>query len=193
MAADPVLGTGTSLRLFVAFDVPGEAQDAIDDAIEPLRERFPHARWTPRENRHVTLKFLGQTAPPLGEWVAEQISTVARATAPIETRTTAIGAFPGGRRARVLWAGLDDGRGRLAALAGALDRALERKFRPETRAFAPHCTVARSDPPLQIVGDDLDVALRPVEFTVDAIVVYSSHLQRPAPRYEPIAAFALTG
>jgi 2'-5' RNA ligase len=193
MAADPVPGTGRSLRLFVAFDVPREAQDAIDDAIEPLRERFPHARWTPRENRHVTLKFLGQTPAPLGDWVGEQVGAVARATAPIETRTTAIGAFPGGRRARVLWAGLDDGHGRLAALAGALDRALEREFRPETRAFAPHCTIARSDPPLRIADADLDVALRPVAFTVDAIVVIRSHLQRPAPRYEPIGVFPLKG
>jgi RNA 2',3'-cyclic 3'-phosphodiesterase len=193
MAADPVPRAGRSLRLFVAFEVPREAQDVIDDAIDPLRERYPDARWTPPENRHVTLKFLGRTSPSVGDWVGEQVGAVARATAPIETRTTAIGAFPGGRRARVLWAGLDDGRGRLAALAGALDRALGREFRPETRAFAPHCTVARSDPPLRIVGDDLDVALRSVAFTVDAIVLFSSHLQRPAPRYEPIAAFALTG
>jgi 2'-5' RNA ligase len=193
MATDPVPPTGRSLRLFVAFDVPREAQDAIDDAIEPLRERFPHARWTPRENRHVTLKFLGPTSPSLGDRVAEQVGTVARATPPIETWLTGLGAFPGGRRARVLWAGLDDGHGRLAALAGALDRALEREFRPETRAFAPHCTVARSDPPLRIAEGDLDVALRPVAFAVEAIVVFRSDLRRPAPRYEPIGVFALTG
>jgi 2'-5' RNA ligase len=93
----------------------------------------------------------------------------------------------------VLWAGLDDGHGRLGALAGALDRALEREFRPETRAFAPHCTVARSDPPLRIAEGDLDVDLRPVAFAVEAIVVFRSHLRRPAPRYEQIGVFALTG
>jgi 2'-5' RNA ligase len=177
----------------VAFHVPDDAQDAIDDAIVPLRERFPEARWTPRENRHVTLKFLGQASPSLGDWVGEQIGTVAEVTAPIETLTTAIGSFPGARRARVLWAGLDDGDGRLAALAGALDRALEPEFRPETRAFAPHCTVARSDPPLRISDADLDVALARVAFAVDAIVVFRSHLQRPAPRYEPIGVYPLTG
>lgn len=180
-----------SLRLFVAFEVPDEAQDAIDEAFAPLRDRFPKARWVPRENRHVTLKFLGQTWPRLGGWVEERVGEVAGESSPIDTGLTSVGAFPGGRRARVLWAGLDDTDGRLSAIAGALDDAFADEFPPETRAFAPHCTVARSDPPLRLDDGDLDVALRHVAFTVDRVVLFRSHLRRPAPRYEPVAAFPL--
>lgn len=182
-----------SLRLFSAFEVPDDAQDAIDEAIGSLRERFPAARWVPRENRHVTLTFLGQTWPRLRAWVEEQVTAVASRTPPIPTRMTSLGAFPGGRRARVVWAGVDDADGRLAALAGGLDEALAKEFRPESRSYAAHCTVARSDPPLHVDEGDLDATLRPVAFTVERVVLFRSHLRRPAPRYEPLAVFPLRG
>ena len=181
-----------SLRLFVACEVPDEAQGAIDEAVAPLRERYPRARWVPTENRHVTLKFLGATWPRLRGWVEEQVGSVAGGASPIPTTLTSIGAFPGRRRARVVWAGLDDDGGRLSRLAGALDDGLAREFRPETRAYTAHITVARSDPPLQLNDDDLDVPLQPVAFTVERIVLFRSHLQRPAPRYESVTAFRLS-
>ena len=180
-----------SLRLFVAFEVPEEAQRAIDEAVAPLRERFPKARWVPTANRHVTLKFLGQTWPRLRGWVEDQVATVASTTDPIDTRLTGVGAFPGGRRARVLWAGLDDDEGGLSSLAAGLDDALAQEFRRETRAFSAHCTVARSDPPLRLDEGDLDVSLDPVAFTVDRIVVFKSHLRRPAPLYESLVVHPL--
>jgi len=35
--------------------------------------------------------------------------------------------------------------------------------------------------------------VEPIGFRVEEIVLFRSHLRRPAPRYEPIAAFALAG
>jgi RNA 2',3'-cyclic 3'-phosphodiesterase len=180
-----------SLRLFVAIEIPDDAQAAIDEAVAPLRERFPKARWVPRENRHVTLKFFGQTWPRLRGWVEDQVGVVAARTPAFETSVAAIGAFPGGRRARVLWSGLDDDAGAMSALATALDEALAREFRPESRAFTAHCTVARSDPPLHLEDGDLDVEPRPVRFSVHRVVLFRSELRRPAPRYEALARFPL--
>jgi 2'-5' RNA ligase len=139
------------------------------------------------------LKFLGQTWPRLRGWVEEHVAAVASSTAPIPTRLTSIGAFPGGRRARVVWAGVDDTGGRLTALASGLDGGLAEEFRPESRPYAAHCTIARSDPPLHLDEGDLSAALRPVAFTVERVVLFRSHLRRPAPRYEPIATFPLAG
>ena len=180
-----------SLRLFVAIEVPDEAQRAIDEAVAPLRERFPRARWVPSANRHVTLKVLGQTRPQREPWVRDRVATVAGDASAFETSLTQIGAFPGGRRARVLWAGLDDGSGAMAAVAAALDEALAAEFVSETRGFTPHCTVARSDPPLQLDEGDLAGDLRAVRFPVEEVVLFRSHLGRPAPRYEPLARFEL--
>jgi len=178
------------LRVFVAFDVPEEALDVIERAEGPLRERFPRARWVPRENRHVTMKFLGATWPRLVEWVHDAIREAAAGGAAAPTRVMGLGAFPSPRRARVLWAGLEDRDARLARIATALDVALAGEFAPEKRAFTPHLTIARFDPPVPLEGADL-VAAESEPFEVDRIVLYRSHLQRPAPVYEPLAEFPL--
>ena len=54
-------------------------------------------------------------------------------------------------------------------------------------------TVARSDPPLKLDGGCTRARVEPVGFRVEEIVLFRSHLRRPAPRYEPIGRFALAG
>lgn len=180
------------LRLFVAVEVPEAVRLHVESTLAPWRERFPRARWVPRENQHVTLKFLGSTWPRLLEWVRESLGAAAAARAPFETRVAELGAFPSPRRARVLWAGLDDHEGAMASLAAELDETLRREFEPEKRAFTPHLTMARFDPP--VVLDGLaDVEIQSEPFLVDRLVLFRSHLRRPAPVYEPLATFPLAG
>ena len=177
------------LRLFVAFEVPGEVRAGLSRAVAPLRERLPKARWVPERNQHVTLKFLGSTYPRLVEWVTSTVGEIASAHTVFETRVADLGAFPNQRRARVLWAGLDDPDSRAAAIATALDGALAREFKPETRPFTPHLTVARFDPQVGLEPDE--VAFVSEWFAVDHIVLFRSHLRRPAPVYEPVATYGL--
>jgi 2'-5' RNA ligase len=178
------------LRLFVAVEVPDPVLGAVEAALADTRERLAGGRWVPRQNQHVTVKFLGTTWPRLLEEVVRAVENVARSTAPFSTRVDGLGAFPSQRRARVLWAGLDGAHGRLAEVAGALDRALEPEFAPEKRAFTPHLTIARFDPPVPL--DELP-AVASDAFPVERLVLFRSHLRRPAPVYEPVETFSLDG
>jgi 2'-5' RNA ligase len=178
------------LRLFVAFDVPEGVRDAVGDAVAPWRERYPRAKWVPKQNQHVTLKFLGSTWPRLVDWVRETVAAAATSNEPVPTRVTGLGAFPNERRARVLWTSLDDAERRLARIAASLDEGLSREFAPEKRGFTPHLTVARFEPPVKLEGID-GVQMSSESFDVDRIVLYRSHLRRPAPAYEPLATFPL--
>jgi 2'-5' RNA ligase len=179
------------LRLFVAADIPDDVRGRLAEAIEPLREQLPAARWTPPANWHVTLKFLGSTEPRLVEWVTESVEGAASSAAPFRTSVAGLGAFPSTRRARVVWAGLDDPGGAFGTLAAALDEALAREFEPEVRSFSAHLTVARLREPAPVPGEL--PAVSTASFDVDRVVLYRSRLQRPAPIYEPIASFPLVG
>jgi RNA 2',3'-cyclic 3'-phosphodiesterase len=162
------------LRLFVAVEVPEDVRAGLAEAVAPVRERFPKARY-----------------PRLVEWVTETVADVALDKPSFVTRVEGLGAFPNARRARVLWAGLDDAGRRLARLAAGLDEALAREFTPEKRGFTPHLTVARFDPSVGV--DPLEVRYESEPFEIDRIVLFRSHLRRPAPIYEPLGMYPLHG
>ena len=177
------------LRLFVAIEIPSDVRDLVEEAVAPIRQTHPRAKWVPKQNQHVTLKFIGSTYPRLVDRVTEAIGDVATAWQPFETRVDGLGAFPSERRAAVLWAGLDDAGGRMTELASALDTALAKEFAPEKRAFTPHLTVARFRPPERL--GELPTGLRSDVFTIDQVVLFRSQVQRPAPIYTPVATFPL--
>jgi RNA 2',3'-cyclic 3'-phosphodiesterase len=181
------------LRLFVAIEIPESAKDAVEQAFRPWRERFPEARWAPRENWHVTLKFLGRTWPRLADWVPERVGAAAKEVAAFATRITGVGSFPSARTGRVLWAGFEDEPGRMVELAATMEGALVDEFPAEKRAFHPHLTVARSDPPVKLPPEFAETALLTEEWDVDQVVLFRSHLRRPAPVYEPLTRFRLEG
>jgi RNA 2',3'-cyclic 3'-phosphodiesterase len=181
-------------RLFVAVEVPAQVRAQLNEAFAPWRTDFPRARWVPHENLHVTIKFLGATWPRLREWVDECVAEVASSSIPFRVWLAGVGAFPSPSRARVVWAGLaDEPAGALGRLAGALDASLSKEFTTEKRAFHPHLTVARSDPPLRLPTSFADTAIDATSWSVDRIAVMQSHLRRPAPLYEPTAFHSLSG
>jgi 2'-5' RNA ligase len=181
-----------ALRLFVAVEVSEEAKAAAADAVAGLRSRFPKARWAPPENQHVTLKFLGQTWPRLEGWVRERVADAVSTRRPFEVRLDRLGAFRSPGNARVLWIGLvDEPAGSLSGTATALEEALATEFPPERRPFAAHLTLARSDPPLALGREDLEVPVEPVTWSTDHVTLFRSHLRRPAPRYEVLDRFPL--
>jgi 2'-5' RNA ligase len=168
-------------------------KDVVEAAFAPWREMFPQARWVPRENLHVTLKFLGWTWPRLADWVPERIEAAAAESEPFETRLLGVGSFPSAKRGRAIWAGFEDDERQLTELAGAIDVALEDEFEAERRPFHPHLTVARSDPPLKLPAAYTSTELVSEPWTVDRVTLFRSHLGRPAPRYEPLARSPLGG
>ena len=181
------------LRLFVAVSVPLHLLEAVAAATEQLHQTLPGGRWSPPENQHVTLKFLGSTPAENLEEIAAAIGLVAASFDAASLRLAGLGTFPSRRRARVLWVGLDDEAGLLASLAAALDDALTLLgFEPENREFTPHLTLARWRTPVplrealpELPADTLE------EFAVTAVELFRSHLSPRGARYEMLMSWPL--
>jgi 2'-5' RNA ligase len=143
------------VRLFVAFELPGELQARIVDRLVPLRRELPPASWVPAERLHLTLVFLGEMDAARLDALGSALRPV-YATAPrMKLRLAGAGTFPTDRPARVAWVGVE-GRAESsdagdplaavehrtrAALAPLLDRPLE------DRPYHAHVTVARPRSP----------------------------------------------
>jgi RNA 2',3'-cyclic 3'-phosphodiesterase len=183
------------LRLFIAADLPPDLLEDLNHSLAPVRARpeVESARWTAPANQHVTLKFLGWVDAEALDGVAGTLAAVATAHEPSTISLAGLGAFPSERRARVLWVGLDDPAGLLAALAQDLESSLmPLGFEAEQRAFTPHLTLARFKPPASLVGV-LSEQPRVAEprFEVGHLALYRSHLHPKGARYEVLGTIPL--
>lgn len=181
-----------ALRLFAALDIP----DEIADRVRPLFVGVPGARWRPRENLHVTLRFYGEIAENVAEDLDAELGEVALKHGRFDLRLKGAGFF-GRESPGALWLGLAESPG-LTALAADCDRAARRcKIAPSEHKFRPHMTVA------YLAGTTLDrviafekrLALYESEsWTADAFFLLSSHVRRNAPSlYSEEASYPLAG
>ncbi len=110
---------------------------------------------------------------------------------PFTARLRGVGSFPSAKRGARALGRVRRHRPASRRLAAEIEAALADEFPAETRAFHPHLTVARSDPPLKLPAAYSDTELESDEWEVGHLVLFRSHLGRPAPRYEPLARFPL--
>lgn len=126
-----------SLRLFAALDLP----DEIAARLIALQKGVPGAKWRPRENLHLTLRFFGEVQEPVAEEIDLELESAAAGFAPFELRLKGAGSF-GGADPHALWVGAEES-APLKQLAAACERAARRAgLKPEPRKFAPHVTLA---------------------------------------------------
>jgi 2'-5' RNA ligase len=134
------------VRLFIAIDVPEEVRRRVAAFAAAMRERAPRARWVRLDGVHVTLKFIGETAPEKAEAIRRALAPV-RTAAPVEMEFRGAGFFPNEKRPRVFWVGIHSTPA-LADLAAEIERRLEPLgIARESRPFNAHLTLARFETP----------------------------------------------
>jgi 2'-5' RNA ligase len=138
------------MRLFFAIELDDALQDLLDETAARLREEAPELSWTSGEQRHVTLKFLGDVELEGVPRLVEAADGAAARSAPLAMSVREVGAFPNFRRARVVWIGVEQ-EPRLELLHHDLETECERVgFEVEGRPFRPHITLARVRTPLPV-------------------------------------------
>jgi 2'-5' RNA ligase len=138
----PSAAAGHPLRSFIAIALADPARSAVEAYLAQLRQAIGGVAWTPPENLHLTLKFLGDVMPARLESLAVRVAEIAAAQTPFALTVAGVGAFPSVRRPRVLWIGV--AAPAVGPLAAAIDRACAAEgFVPEARPFHPHLTLGR--------------------------------------------------
>jgi 2'-5' RNA ligase len=189
-------------RAFIAILLSSEAREAVTDEVERLRPLSRAVAWVPRDNLHLTLRFLGEQSEERLADALAALETVAAAGESFTLGLHGLGAFPGLERPRIFWVGVAEGALAARGLQARLEAALaERGFPPEARPWHPHLTVGR-------VFDDrrwrrevtpaLRQALahagsRPVaRLPITAISLMKSDLARSGARYTALASRPLS-
>jgi 2'-5' RNA ligase len=184
---------GGSARLFAALDPPEAVGEELlrwgRSALRGAGERG--ARLLEPQSLHVTLVFLGERPFEELDALAEALGAAAEGARACELETGAPIWLPP-RRPRALAVQVRDERGELADLQRELARALcAIAGLPVPRRFRAHLTLARARS-----GPAAHETLPPtpaLRFAAEEVVLYRSHLEPRAARYERVAAAPLAG
>lgn len=157
------------MRLFVAICLNDAVRESLTAAIRQLQRQALQGQFTPSENLHLTLHFLGET---------ERVPAVCGAMdsvacAPFGLTVTGLGRF---RRTDgdIVWAGIqaDDN---LYTLQQQLGTALRQQgFTPESREYRPHLTMGRQVVLQNGWESTRQIVLPPVTMSVNRIHLMKS-------------------
>jgi len=137
-----------ALRLFFAARISVAAVEDLVHLVESMqpvaRSAGAQVRWLAPESYHITLKYLGYARSEVEPALREAVDGIADTLVGGQISVHGVGAFPVDKKAKVLWAGLDDRSGCLKDLAQRLDTVCEGLgFPADKRPFVPHVTLAR--------------------------------------------------
>ncbi len=176
------------MRLFVAAYPPPEVVRGMLAALKRL-ELPPH-RLVPPEQVHLTLQFIGDTAPGRLDTVHESVERATGGLRAFDLTPRRLVRLPERGRARLV-AVETDAPATLLELQRRLATRLARRTRhnPADR-FRPHLTLCRFRQPSPL--HEVDVAVDVEGFTVDRILLMKSTLHSTGAQHVEVAQFVLT-
>lgn len=181
------------MRLFVGIGLPDSVLDALSALLQRLRPAAP-IKWSPVENLHITLKFIGEWPENRLQEMIAALRAVEPPAEKLEIEIRGLGWFPNPHHPRNFWAGVHSAE--LPALAKETDRRAASLGVPaEQRPYSPHLTLARIKDPVPLAPLRQAVAnLDSVEFgrfTPPEFSLYHSKTGSSGSVYTKLAEFSL--
>jgi 2'-5' RNA ligase len=180
-----------TVRAFFGLPVPGPQREELRRFIAECAQLAPDFRWTPTENLHLTIRFVGKVDRSVVETIAGVIAQ--HSPAAFELELDGIGTFGRGRAERVVWIGLRAGAEAVTALAAQVEAECVRAgLALQDRPLQAHLTLARARARNGSRLADLPPLRQLKPWRADELILYSSRLTRTGAIYEPLRTVALS-
>ena len=185
-------------RLFIAVYLPMQVRETLHELGRRVLKKYDSARPVKAANMHITLKFLGNVPSCDIDQIYTAISGgIIAFKSFIFEIDGIIDAFPDKKRARILFAGIGEGKQELNVLYSSLEESLERVCKQfNTRAgrkdFMAHVTLARFCNPEDIT-EQINEAGTLIPFRVECkkVIIFESILKPGETRYTKLKEFSL--
>lgn len=173
-------------RIFIAINLPEDIKDRLLD----YKVDLP-AKWTNKNNLHITLNFLGNVSDEGLFEICENVKEIAFQFDPFVIKLIKIAYGPDKNSPKMVWV-VGEKSEEFVSLKKDLDEVLGSS---ENRGFSPHITLARirkwdwqriEPDERPEIEQDIDLS-----FTVNSIEVMESFLRRSGPEYKPIESYKL--
>ncbi|WHI47819.1 RNA 2',3'-cyclic phosphodiesterase [Microbulbifer sp. JMSA004] len=178
-------------RIFIGIQLDETTQEFLNKLTVAIKRKQDAAsitstRWITRQNRHITLCFLGQLPIEVIPLLKTGLTSIAEATTELKTNFFKLGTFPG-NDAHLIAAEVVATQ-QLEALHESIKQLAKRLSLPaESRRYRPHITLCRSGKQFQWFSPlKLEHPL-----TLNNITLYQSQPSQYGSRYSPLQTTTL--
>jgi len=184
------------VRTFLSIEIDKTIKESLEVVQKKYRYLPAKISFPPKENIHLTLKFLGELTDEQIEKLKQGLEKCFNDIRAFNMEFFAAGVFPSKKRVRVIWVGVKKGEKELVCLSENIEPLFkELNLNLDDRPFSPHVTIGR----VKSV-QDRDVLINELEkFSsvsfgtqrVEKISLMKSTLTPQKAIHEPIAEFWL--
>lgn len=182
------------MRTFLALELPAEFKQEIAEAIRQLQEICPKGiKWVKKDQLHITLQFIGDTAPGLAEKLTSEFKAILADLKPFTIHHPQIEVIPP-KNPRLIWIKCAFTTAQLSEIGEKFRQILEnRGFEIDKKPFKLHITLGRfkSSISADLAEKMTEVKLKDQKWTVQEATFYESRLFPAGPEYSKIATFNL--
>lgn len=184
-------------RLFIGIPCGVDLKKNVSVMLKKLKvnadQKEIFIKWTPTENLHLTLNFLGHVDSQKVEDISESVSDVVTLIKSFDVKLRGLGGFPDENETRVIWMGVQN-KIELRDLQFELQQALSEFGVSEGSVeFTPHITIGRLRNKKN-VKDLISPFVRHKfgELSVNSVALYESQLHGNFPVYKVLRNFPLS-
>ncbi len=183
------------IRTFIAIKIhPG---NRFNHVYSVLQANLKHEtiRWIPKNDFHITLRFLGETSPSQLKKIKTELENIAGRFTAFQFNLKGFGIIKRKGKPSVLFAKTENSP-MLNQLAEEIEISMQKSgFHEKIKAFKPHLTLGRikqledKNKFISLVQKSEETDLQRIK--VSEIIFYQNTLHSDGPKYNPIATFQL--
>ncbi len=186
------------MRCFVAIELPDDVRRQLGKLQQRFEDLGRAVRWVRPKAIHLTLKFLGDVLDRDLTAVSQAVDDVASQCSPFDFVVQSTGCFPPRGGVRVVWVGVTETSGTLAACQRLCENAMGALgFPKESRPYVPHLTLGRVKDPRRAVNlrervndhADFEAGVVPA----NELILFESRLSPQGAQYVPVHRAAFPG
>lgn len=179
------------IRGFIALEISSELQEELKKIQKKLKQISGEILWIPKENLHLSVRFLGNISKEQIEPIKQINERIAKKLKSFPISLGVLGVFPYISDPKVLWAGIASGYNQITQINTLLSKELNSmKLKVEDKHFHPHITLARikSIKNKSVLAELIDtIKLNIASEEISKLVLYKSELNPEQVTYTKIS------
>ena len=183
------------IRTFIAIDTPETVSEVALLLKSSVKANQKAVKWVRKENIHITLRFIGPTAPGEVVKINRLLREISGQNSDLSLTVSGTGCFPKKERPRILWLGVNGDVAELKLLVEMITSEMDQLGYPqEEHNYSSHITIGRIRYPQKVtpdITDFLTAQYEPVLWNVPKIILYQSELLQSGALYSILGTHSL--